>query len=600
MLIVPFAMAAPAGSTRANSFAVRGLLAARESDAADSSSGQHGPANAIYVIIAVIGAIIVAAAGTFWYLRVKNARRGKYHQPSDPETQDSSAPRSGRRRGTRRGPPTVSENGNNRDSLVDRNTSIRSIMTLPAYRHKPNDGERVLGREGERDGVDVVVERPTDEDLEALRDEEMETMYQIRVARRQAQGERAERRRLRDDARDARARGDLVALEELRAQQRSAANINNAGGGGGGSGNGNGSGNGAVDELREQQNEIRERRRRAVSSVSYADLGVARHDGTRLRANSTESSERVGLLSDAASISLTNSNTNNGNGNPRSASAQSDRRVSDASASLRSPSGLSHYRNRSVSSALSLNDFEDNYNPNNNMNNYSINAPGSGATTPRLGGGGGGGGGFVPSHARAGSSPEIIGEEDVADGDLGRMGLGLGLQHASAAPPPDYDEVQLDEGRHAPMAPFFAHNEPPPDYADGRNLAATAGGASDSRGGQQQRRRFSNGSGSGRSGSSGSGNEGWDVVASGDLSSSSPDEEASGTAAAGDRSPRSGNNNNRSSAGRRLGVGGAPQLPSLRIRELPQIVIEPSPALAAPPPSSEEHTSSFNNGGQRR
>jgi hypothetical protein len=42
-------------------------------------------------------------------------------------------------------------------------------------------------------------------------------------------------------------------------------------------------------------------RERRVSSVQYAELGVARHDGTRLRANSTESDNRP-LLDSAASI----------------------------------------------------------------------------------------------------------------------------------------------------------------------------------------------------------------------------------------------------------------------------------------------------------
>jgi hypothetical protein len=43
-------------------------------------------------------------------------------------------------------------------------------------------------------------------------------------------------------------------------------------------------------------------RDRRVSSVQYGDLGVARHDGTRLRANSSESDNRP-LLDSAASIS---------------------------------------------------------------------------------------------------------------------------------------------------------------------------------------------------------------------------------------------------------------------------------------------------------
>lgn len=157
-------------------------------------------------------------------------------------------------------------------------------MTLPPYRPDPTSTERVIAREGERDGVDVVVELPTEEDLEALRDEEMEAMYQIRQARRQEIAEREERRRLRREARE---RNDVVALQTIRAQARAANN------------------NSVVNVLREDHNRIRDQRQRTVSSVQYADIGVARHDGTRIRANSTES-ERVGLLSDAASISISN------------------------------------------------------------------------------------------------------------------------------------------------------------------------------------------------------------------------------------------------------------------------------------------------------
>jgi hypothetical protein len=43
-------------------------------------------------------------------------------------------------------------------------------------------------------------------------------------------------------------------------------------------------------------------RDRRVSEVAYGDLGVARHDGTRLRANSSESDSRP-LLDSAASMS---------------------------------------------------------------------------------------------------------------------------------------------------------------------------------------------------------------------------------------------------------------------------------------------------------
>ncbi|KAL0934731.1 uncharacterized protein CTRU02_209322 [Colletotrichum truncatum] len=169
------------------------------------------------------------------------------------------------------------------NSAVNRNTSIRSIMTLPAYRADANDNEQVLGREGERGGVDVVIEYPTEENEEELRDQEMEALYQIRLARRQELAEREERRR---ERREARERGDHVALENIRTRARNA------------------SSNSVVAVLREEHERLKVERQRAVSSVSYADLGVARHDGTRIRANSQES-ERTGLLSDAASIAAT-------------------------------------------------------------------------------------------------------------------------------------------------------------------------------------------------------------------------------------------------------------------------------------------------------
>ncbi len=197
-------------------------------------------------------------------------------------------------------------NRQNNTATVDRNTSLRSIMTLPAYRQKPSEEEHVLGREGERDGIDVVVELPTAEDEEALREDEMDALYQIRLARRRQLAEREERRQAR---REARLRHDIVALQEIRDQTRVAAE-------------------GAVQEIEELRGEHerqKDKRHRAVSSVSYHDVGIARHDGSRIRANSTES-ERVGLLSDAASIAL----------------------------SARSPSSLGHRRDRSASSVLSI------------------------------------------------------------------------------------------------------------------------------------------------------------------------------------------------------------------------------------------------------
>ncbi|KAF2691638.1 hypothetical protein K458DRAFT_438038 [Lentithecium fluviatile CBS 122367] len=192
---------------------------------------------------------------------------------------------------------------------VDRNTSVRSVMTLPAYSPAVRENERVLAREGERGGIDIVVEYPeTHEEEEARRDGEMESLYQIRLARRQEAREREERRQAR---RDARARGDIQALAEIRRRAEQAAEE-------------------SVSQMliAEHQGANRERR---VSAVQYSDLGVARHDGTRLRANSSESDNRP-LLDSAASIS-----------------GQSGRSRAFSNNTLNT-----HYRNPSASSMMSV------------------------------------------------------------------------------------------------------------------------------------------------------------------------------------------------------------------------------------------------------
>lgn len=167
---------------------------------------------------------------------------------------------------------------------VDRNTSVRSVMTLPAYSQTPKESEQVLGREGERGGMDTVLEFPeTQAEEEAQREQEMESLYQIRQARRREIAEREERRR---ERREARERGDTVRLEELRRESRQRQNAQNQS-----------TGNLTADILiAEHQSRPKERR---VSSVAYAEVGQVRHDGTRLRANSHES-ERGGLLEGAA------------------------------------------------------------------------------------------------------------------------------------------------------------------------------------------------------------------------------------------------------------------------------------------------------------
>ena len=176
--------------------------------------------------------------------------------------------------------------GGNNQSRVDRNTSVRSVMTLPAYSATANPNEQVLGKEGERAGIDVVLEHPeTVDEEEERRDEEMEALYQIRRARRQEAAEREERRRQRREARD---RGDLATLARLETESRRRAAE-------------------AADGLLLSAQLIAEHQARSgsrdhrVSSVQYADVGVARHDGSRVRAASFESDQRP-LLDSAASF----------------------------------------------------------------------------------------------------------------------------------------------------------------------------------------------------------------------------------------------------------------------------------------------------------
>ena len=224
---------------------------------------------------------------------------------------------------------------------VDRRTSVRSIMTLPPYRYTPHPTEQLIAREGERAGVDTVVEYPESEtEIEARREEEMEALFTIRQARRREAEEREERRQQRREARE---HGDLERLQQLeqesraRARARSDASLLTA--------NAVASPTGSSANLQAGlQNDsafliaelasIREagRRSRRVSSVSYADLGLARHDGSRIRADSVESDVRP-LLDSAASM-----------GGSRAASRQSSpgrrrggshmRNQSDASASM--------------------------------------------------------------------------------------------------------------------------------------------------------------------------------------------------------------------------------------------------------------------------
>jgi hypothetical protein len=189
----------------------------------------------------------------------------------------------------------------------------------------------VLGREGERAGMDTVVEFPEDPtEEEARREEEMESLFQIRQARRQ---EIADREQRRQERREARSRGDWARLEELTRESRSRAEGARLGTT---AANGSSTNVSAATLLAEHQSRGRERR---VSAVTYASLGHVRHDGTRLRANSDES-ERGALLGSAAPMG-------EGEGNGRN-------RADSGASSLFSTLPRPHFRDRSTSSVLSI------------------------------------------------------------------------------------------------------------------------------------------------------------------------------------------------------------------------------------------------------
>ncbi|KAI4702957.1 hypothetical protein J4E81_001830 [Alternaria sp. BMP 2799] len=217
-----------------------------------------------------------------WKAFRKRPRRNDYSTSlQDTEYRGSTSRASGEMSGAAAGDPERQINSTT-GAGVDRNTSVRSVMTLPAYSSAARENERVLAREGERGGVDTVLELPeTIDEEERQREEEMESLYQIRLARRIEATDREARRQAR---REARARGDVQALADIRRRAEEAADL-------------------SVSQMLIAEHQARTRSRdRRVSAVAYGDLGVARHDGTRLRANSSESDNRP-LLDSAASFS---------------------------------------------------------------------------------------------------------------------------------------------------------------------------------------------------------------------------------------------------------------------------------------------------------
>ena len=284
----------------------------------------------------------------------------------------------------------------------------------------------------------------------------------FRLARRTEAAEREERRRLRREARE---RNDYAALRELRGAERAREAQE---------------GERTLEELREEHARIRDRQR-AVSSVSYADLGVARHDGTRVRANSEES-ERP-LLGDAASIAV---------------------------------SSL-HRRDRSASSVVSIDsDF-----PSPGLSRRA--RADSGATSQRRASG-------VSRISGTGTSGQMSSPELIDGTDLGEEEI---PRHS----PPEYENISLEDGQdsHSSHGPDISYPEPPPDYTSPTEAKRSVLE-------EELRRRG---------------------------------QEESHLSAA-ERTER------RSSRG----VGGVPQLPSLRLASLPSIVVNtPTPINPKPSPS---------------
>lgn len=161
---------------------------------------------------------------------------------------------------------------------IDRNTSIRSIMTLPEYRPVASPGkETTIGREGERAGIDIVLEFPeTSTEEEERREEHMQALYEIRLAR---QLERAE-------ARENAANGS-------RRNRHASPSGNDRGRNRDGS---------SSTSLAAALAAVTERERR-LANVAYAEVGTARPDGSRVRASSTASErDNQPLLSSGASM----------------------------------------------------------------------------------------------------------------------------------------------------------------------------------------------------------------------------------------------------------------------------------------------------------
>ncbi|KAK6508529.1 hypothetical protein TWF506_010616 [Arthrobotrys conoides] len=211
------------------------------------------------------------------------------YQAADGSSSSSRAPNQARINRVARSRANIEAN-----RALDRQNSVRSVITLPPYREMAEmDLERTIGREGEREGLDTIVQLPeTAEEEEDRREERMQAMYELRLQR------RAQR-----------------AARESRESRSGNGSVTTLGNEGSSNNNGNGSSvsltamdmeaGGSGRTTSELTAAILNDRTRRLSEVSYGDVGYARHDGSRVRSTSTNrnnntSSDSQPLLADNA------------------------------------------------------------------------------------------------------------------------------------------------------------------------------------------------------------------------------------------------------------------------------------------------------------
>ena len=182
---------------------------------------------------------------------------------------------------------------------IGRSTSERSVLTLPAYTSSARPTERIIGREGERGGVDVVLEYPeTADEEESRREQDMASLYNIRLARRaerEARGQEEEHRRLQPQRQSqsgtlAHSRGSSSSMLDVTAAASQPQNRNSTGN----------QSTSSETLLANHQAALLNRERR-TSSVAYSRLGVAHHDGTRIHSTNGDAGSST-IATDAADL----------------------------------------------------------------------------------------------------------------------------------------------------------------------------------------------------------------------------------------------------------------------------------------------------------